>query len=678
MKIKKYMEAHIFMTDNNIEKRIIELREIINYHNYKYYVEDNPEISDYEYDKLYRELEELESQRPDLVTPDSPTQRVGGKPLDTFEKVVHAVQMQSLSDVFSIDELLEFDKRVRSALNEDYEYVVERKIDGLSVSLEYENGVFVRGSTRGDGIVGEDVTQNLRTIKSIPLKLKEAIPYLEVRGEVFISKKDFQKINEQQEIQGQPLFANPRNAAAGSLRQLDPKITAGRKLDIFVFNIQRAEGRDFETHAESLNFLREMGFKVSPDFMVCKDINEVIARINGIGEERGELAFEIDGAVVKVNSLRQREILGSTTKVPRWAVAYKYPPERKQSVIKEIKVNVGRTGVLTPNAILEPVRLAGTTVSRATLHNMDYINEKDIRIGDTVIVQKAGDIIPEVVEVVKDKRTGNEKKFEMPELCPECGSKVVREEGEAAYRCTGIECPAQLFRSIVHFASRDAMNIDGLGPAIVDTLLEKGFIKGIADLYYLHLHKDELVKIERMGKKSVENLLNSIEKSKSNDIDRLIFGFGIRHIGLRSAQLLAETFESIEGIMNAQVSDIAEIPEFGLKMAESVAEFFKNEQTIDTINKLAQAGVNMKKLAASTIKDNRFSGLTFVLTGTLPTYKRSEAEEIIKQYGGKVSGSVSKKTDFVLAGEEAGSKLEKALSLGVKIIDEEEFKKMIS
>jgi DNA ligase (NAD+) len=652
------------------EKRINELREILNYHSHKYYVEDSPEISDFEYDALYRELENLENERPDLVTPDSPTQRVGGKPLEGFDKVVHAVQMQSLADVFNKEELYAFDQRVGEALGMSYEYVVEKKIDGLSVSLEYENGKFVRGSTRGDGLVGEDVTNNLKTIKSIPLSLRENVT-IEVRGEVYISKKDFLEINEEQE------FANPRNAAAGSLRQLDPKITAARKLNIYVFNIQKIEGKEFGTHSETLEYMKKLGFKVSPGYKICKNITQAYEEIIRIGEERGDIPFEIDGAVVKVNSLKQREILGSTTKTPRWAVAYKYPAEKKETVIKDIWVNVGRTGVLTPNAVLNPVRLAGTTVSRATLHNMDYIKLKDIRIGDTVVVQKAGDIIPEVLEVVFEKRNGKEEEFVMPETCPVCGSQVVREEGEAAFRCTGIECPAQLFRSIVHFASRDAMNIDGLGPAIIETLLNKGFIKGIADLYYLHNRKEELISLERMGKKSIENLLNSIEKSKSNNIDRLIFGFGIRHIGLRAAQLLSENFESMEALSSARVDDIVSIPEFGQRMAESIVIFFKQDQTKDTIDKLQKAGVNLKSSGKKKIKDNRFEGLTFVLTGTLPTYGRKEAGEIIESFGGKTSGSVSKKTSFVLAGEEAGSKLDKARELGIKIIDEDEFKKMI-
>jgi DNA ligase (NAD+) len=660
-----------------IEKRIFELREILNYHSHKYYVEDAPEISDYEYDALYRELEKLEEMRPDLITPDSPTQRVGDKPLEGFEKVIHAVQMQSLADVFSDGELYSFDKRVREAIGSDIEYVVEKKIDGLSVSLLYENGIFVRGATRGDGLVGEDVTQNLRTVKSIPLKLKKSVPLLEVRGEVFISKKDFMSINEEQEEAGQQLFANPRNAAAGSLRQLDPKIANLRKLDIFIFNIQRIEGESFDKHSQTLEYLRELGFKVSPGFKVCRDINEVWDEIRQIGEERGDISFEIDGAVVKVNSLRQREILGSTTKTPRWAVAYKYPAEIKQTVLKNIEVNVGRTGVLTPIAVLDPVRLAGSTVGRATLHNVDYIKEKDIRIGDTVLIRKAGDIIPEVVEVVFEKRCGNETEFRIPEKCPVCNADVVRETGEAAYRCTGIECSAKLYRSIVHFASRDAMNIEGLGPAVIDMLLSTGIIKGIADLYYLHKEKDRLIGMERMGKKSVENLLTSIEKSKSNNIDRLLFGFGIRHIGIRAAQLLSENFESLDALMEASLEDIKSIPEFGDKMAQSVVLFFDQQQTKDIILKLKAVGVNTVSNGKRKINDNRFDGKTFVLTGTLKGFTRKDAEEIIMSYGGKTSSSVSKKTDFVLAGDEAGSKLDKAKGLGVQVIDEDIFLEMI-
>jgi DNA ligase (NAD+) len=661
----------------DIENRIKELREIISYHDYKYYVEDNPEISDSEYDTLYRELESLEKERPDLITPDSPTQRVGGKILEGFEKVVHTVQMQSLADAFSEEELYSFDNRVRETVGNNVEYVVEKKIDGLSVSLEYENGRFIRGSTRGDGMVGEDVTQNLKTIKTIPIILKQSLPFIEVRGEVFMSKQDFARLNEEQEELGLAPFANPRNAAAGSLRQLDPSITARRKLNIFVFNIQKIEGKNLYTHSESLEYMKKLGFKIEQGYKICKNMDEVIKEINQLGERRGELPFEIDGAVIKVNSLSQREILGSTSKTPRWAIAYKYPAEKKQTRIRDIIINVGRTGVLTPNAVLEPVRLAGSTVSRATLHNMDYISEKDIRVGDMVLVQKAGDIIPEVLEVIFEKRTGEEKKFIIPEKCPACGSEVIREAGEVAYRCVGIECPAKLFRSIVHFASRDAMNIDGLGPAIIEELLNKKFIEGVADLYYLYQKKDELVKMERMGKKSIENLLNSIEKSKKNNIDRLIFGFGIRHIGLRAAQLLSENFGSIDELKNANVEDIIRINEFGEIMAQSIVRFFRQEQTLDTLEKLRAAGVNFTSLGREEFKDNRFQGLTFVLTGALAAYTRSEASRLIESYGGKVSGSVSRKTDYVLAGEDAGSKLEKARQLGIKVIDEEEFKKMI-
>lgn len=661
----------------DIENRIRELREIINYHGQKYYVEDNPQISDFEYDALYRELEDLEKLRPDLITFDSPTQRVGGRILEGFNKVSHAVQMQSLQDVFNKEELLAFETRVKEAVGSDVEYVVEKKIDGLSVSLIYENGRFVRGATRGDGIVGEDVTHNLKTIKSIPMKLKHEIPLIEVRGEVFMPRKEFLRLNAEQETLGVQKFANPRNAAAGTLRQLDPGITAERKLDIFIFNIQRIEGKTFSKHSESLDYLKELGFKVSPGFIIVSDIESAYEGIEKIGSERVNLPFEIDGAVVKVNSLRLRDALGSTTKTPRWAIAYKYPAEKKQTIIKDIWVNVGRTGVLTPNAVLEPVSLAGTTVGRATLHNSDYIRDKDIRIGDTVIVQKAGDIIPEVLEVVKDKRTGLETEFVMPETCPECGANVVREEGLAAYRCTGLECPAKVFRKIVHFVSRDAMNIDGLGSANIELLLDKGFIKGVEDLYYLHEKKDELIKLERMGKKSIDNLIASVEKSKSNNIDRLIFGFGIRHIGLRAAQILSENFESIEDLTNASMEDLLKLNEFGEKMAESVAMFFRNEQTSYMLERLQEAGVNFKSSGKKVLKDTRFINLTFVLTGTLPTYSRTDAGAVIESFGGKVSGSVSKKTDYVLAGEDAGSKLEKARGLGVKVIDEEEFKKMI-
>lgn len=665
---------------DKVEKRIEELRKILNYHSRKYYIEDSPEISDYEYDQLYHELLDLEEQNPHLITPDSPTQRVGGQADDAFTKVLHEVKMESLNDVFSIQELYEFDQRVLQSLtDEKVEYVVEKKIDGLSVSLEYRNGIFVRGSTRGDGVIGEDVTQNLKTIRSIPLRLDIPedmnLPYLEVRGEVFMSREEFTKLNERQEALGQKMFANPRNAAAGSLRQLDPSVTASRKLDIFVFNIQRIEGHTVQTHSEGLELLKVLGFKVSPDYKVCSTIYQVVEEINALGEYRGSLPYETDGAVVKINSLAQRELLGSTSKAPRWAVAYKYPPETKKTRLKDIVIQVGRTGALTPNAVLEPVRLAGTTVSRATLHNEDFIKERDIRIGDMVWVRKAGEIIPEVIGVEFSQRPENSEPFKMPEYCPVCGAPAVREEQEAVIRCTGIECPARLFRSLIHFASRDAMNIEGLGPALIEMLLEKGFIQGIPDIYRLHERRDELVALERMGSKSVDNLLSSIERSKNNDLSRLIFGLGIRHIGLRAAQLLAENFKSMDNLLGASEEEIRKVQDFGEKMAESLVGFLRQEQTLHTLSQLRELGVNMLSLTQRA-EDGPFKGLTFVLTGTLPTYSRKEASEMIEQRGGKVSGSVSKKTDYVLAGSDPGSKLDKALQLGVKIIDEETFIKM--
>ena len=659
-----------------IKNKIDKLKDTIAYHNHLYYVEDNPKISDFEYDKLMKALEGLEKEYPALITPDSPTQRIGGKALEGFETVVHTVPMQSLNDVFNIQQLKEFDQRVRSSLGvSEVEYIVELKIDGLSVSLEYQEGVFMRGSTRGDGVVGEDVTHNLRTIKSIPLKLRENIAYLEVRGEVFISRSDFMALNAQREAEDQPLFANPRNAAAGSLRQLDAKMTAKRKLDIYLFNIQQIQGKAFDTHLESLAYLKDQGLKVIPVEQTFTDIEKVHEEIMRIGSERNKLPFEIDGAVVKVNYLKYREGLGTTSKSPRWAVAYKFPAARKPTQIKDIYVQVGRTGALTPNAILEPVKLAGTTVGRATLHNIDYIREKDIRIGDIVIVQKAGDIIPEVVEVIKDKRTGSEKEFDMPKKCPTCGADVVREEGEAVTRCTGISCPAQFLRNIIHFASRDAMDIDGLGPAIIEQLLEKKRIASAADLYYLNA--ETLTGLERMGEKSANNLLNAIEKSKQNDLSRLLFGFGIRLIGQRAAQIIAQAFGSIDALMQVSVEQLTAIHEIGEKMAESFVQFMQQEQTHDTIEKLRKAGVNLENKQEEKKEDNRFEGMTFVLTGTLNEYTRSEAKALIEKYGGSVSVSVSKNTAYVLAGEKAGSKLEKAQALGVEIIDEQAFKQLI-
>jgi len=656
-----------------VKEYIQELREKIRYHADKYYNQDEPEISDYEYDMMLQELKNLELMNPDLATDDSPTKKVIGEVKEGFSEVRHDIPMLSLQDVFDKESLYDFDKKIKETLGNDVEYTVETKIDGLSVSLEYIDGELIRGSTRGNGVIGEDVTENLKTIKTIPQKLKDKID-IEVRGEVFIPRETFVKLNEARELSGQPLFANPRNAAAGSLRQLDASIVAERQLDIYIFNVQKSSV-NFNSHKESIEFLKEQGFNVIPICNIAKNGLEIEQEIDRIGENRGEFSFDIDGAVVKVNSLEKREMLGATSKTPRWAIAYKYPPEKKPTKIKEIVIQVGRTGVLTPTAELETVRLAGTNVSRATLHNEDYIKDKDIRIGDTVLVQKAGDIIPEVVEVVLDRRSGDEIVFEMPKKCPVCGSDVERLENEAAVRCTGIECPARLFRSIVHFASRDAMDIEGLGPANVELLLNEGLIKNIADIYYLR--SENIEKLDRMGKKSAENLIKAIEKSKQNSLDKLIFGLGIRHIGKKAGKLIAEKFNDIDEIANSDAEEFAGIDEIGLKMGESIVKYFKNEQVKDTIDKLKLAGVNVKG-SKREILDNRFLGMIFVLTGTLPTYTRQEAQEIIENFGGKTSSSVSKKTTYVLAGEEAGSKLDKAITLGVKVIDEEEFRNMIS
>ncbi len=664
-----------------VEKRINELRGLLNYHSHKYYVEDSPEISDFEYDRLYHELLELEEKYPQYLTPDSPTQRVGGQAEDAFTKVIHQIKMESLNDVFSVDELYDFDRRVRESLQgQTVEYIVEKKIDGLSVALEYEDGIFTRGSTRGDGITGEDVTQNLKTVRSIPLKLNLpkdlALPYLEVRGEVFMPKKDFLELNDRQEAMEQKTFANPRNAAAGSLRQMEPSVTASRKLDIFVFNVQQIEGTSFETHSEALLFLKALGFKISPEFKICPAMDEAVEEIKALGELRGNLPYETDGAVVKVNHLGQRDFLGSTSKAPRWAVAYKYPPEEKKTKLKQIIIQVGRTGALTPNAVLEPVRLAGTVVSRATLHNEDFIKERDIRVGDSVWVRKAGEIIPEVIKVDLSVRPEGTEPFIMPVCCPVCGAPAVREENEAVTRCTGIECPARLFRSLVHFTSRDAMNIEGLGPSLIEMLLDKEFIKGIPDLYKLYERREELVSLERMGEKSVNNLLASIERSKDNDLSKLIYGLGVRHIGLRASQLAAEYFGTMDNLFKTSREEIRLVEEFGEKMAESLESFLKQEQTRHTISLLKEMGVNMVSKSRRN-KEGKFSGLTFVLTGTLPTYTRNEAASLIEERGGKVSGSVSKKTSYVLAGSDAGSKLDKAVQLGIKIIDEEQFNAML-
>lgn len=655
------------------QERIQELTEQLNYHNYKYYVEDSPEISDFEFDAMLSELEKLEEQYPQFKKANSPTMRVGGEAVSSFVKVHHDVEMQSLQKAFSKEELLDFDKRVREQFP-NVEYVVEHKIDGLSVSLEYENGEFVRGSTRGDGITGEDVSENLKTIRSIPLSLKDKIPYLEVRGEVFLSRENFQKINALLEASDQPLFANPRNAAAGSLRQLDPKIAAKRQLDIFVFNIQQVRGVELKNHIEGLHFLKEQGFKTILNDSVFPTMDAAFEQIQRIGEERGQLYFDIDGAVVKVNDFEIRRQLGVTAKFPRWAIAYKYPAEKQTTVIRDIKVQVGRTGVLTPLAILDTVHIAGSNVSRATLHNMDYIREKDIRIGDTVVIQKAGDIIPAVVEVLKEDRSGDEKEFHMPEHCLECGAAVVREEGEAAYRCTGVNCPAQRFRNIVHFVSRDAMNIDGLGPSIIEQLLDRNLIETAADLYYLKA--EDIADMEKMGEKSAQNLMTSLERSKSNPLYRLIFGLGIRHIGEKAAKLIAKRYKTIENLQTATVEELTEIDDIGEIMAVSVVEFFEEPQNRMFLQRLAEAGVHCKDNSEEELIDKRFDGKVFVLTGTLEKYKRSEASAIIERYGGKTSSSVSKKTDYVLAGADAGSKLEKAQALGIAVISEDEFEEM--
>lgn len=654
----------------NSLKRAQELRDILNYHSHKYYVEDSPEIEDFEYDRLMRELSDIEDKYPDLVTPDSPTRRVGGNADGQFEPVEHTVQMASLQDAFSIDELRAFDKRVREVVS-DAVYVVEPKIDGLSVSVEYENGVFFRGSTRGDGVIGENVSANLCTVGSIPLKIKENLPAIEVRGEVYMPRDVFVKLVEQQENNDEKPFKNPRNAAAGSLRQKNPKITATRKLDIFVFNIQRIEGKELTSHKQSLDYLKELGFKTVPFYTLCKNIDEAIAEINRIGEIRGTLPFDIDGAVIKVDDFAQREALGSTSKFPKWAVAFKYPPEEKQTKVVDIEIAVGRTGVLTPTAVFEPVLVAGSTVSRATLHNQDFIAEKDIRIGDTVIIRKAGDIIPEVLNVVEHGE--NSVPYTMPTVCPSCGATVIREEGEAAVRCLNTDCPAQLLRNLIHFCSRDAMDIEGLGESNLELFVNEGLIRTPADIYTVT--EEQIIPLERMAEQSAKNIVEAINKSKENDLAKLLFALGIRHIGQKAAKLLSERFGTMSEVMNASFDEIMTIDGFGKIMAESVVGYFAMPQTRELIDRLMAAGLNMKSLKE--VKDLRFAGKTFVLTGTLPTYSRKEAAEIIESFGGKTASSVSKKTDYVLAGEEAGSKLTKAQSLGITILSEDDLNDMI-
>ncbi len=652
-----------------IEKKIEELRKTLRYHSDRYYNDDAPEIEDYEYDMMMRELKELEEKYPEYDAPDSPTKKVGGVADNSFESVAHSVRMESLQDAFSKDELREFSNRVEDTVS-DVNYVVEPKIDGLSVSLEYRDGVFLRGSTRGNGDVGEDVSGNLRVIHNIPLKLNKSIPYIEVRGEVYMPKKSFERVVDRQIINGEKPFKNPRNAAAGSLRQKDSSVTASRGLDIFVFNIQQIEGVELSSHKESLDFIKELGFNTIPTYKKVDNIEDAIAEIDRIGEARGSLEYDIDGAVIKVDDFSQRDILGSTAKYPKWAIAFKYPPEEKQTKLLDIEIAVGRTGVLTPTAILESVHLAGTTVSRATLHNQDFINEKGIAIGDVVTVRKAGDIIPEVLCV---NEHNSNSVFKFPDVCPSCGEKVYRDEDEAAIRCINPECPAQLLRNLIHFCSRDAMDIEGLGPAIIETFVNEGMIAKTYDIYNLDFNK--ILSLEGFKETSANNIINSVNNSKNNDLSKLIFALGIRHIGAKAGKLLADYFKDIDLVMNASVDDILQIDGFGKIMAESVVEFFSSDSTKELIEKLKEAGVNMK--STNVVEDTRFSGMTFVLTGTLPTLKRAEASKIIESFGGKTSSSVSKKTTYVLAGEEAGSKLDKANKLGVQVISEEEFKEMI-
>lgn len=651
-------------------KRAEKLRKDLNYYSYRYYVDNENDIDDYEYDMMMRELKAIEEEYPELITPDSPTRRVGGEATNMFESVAHTVKMESLQDAFSFDEIRDFDRRVKDAVT-NATYVVEPKIDGLSVSLEYRDGVFVRGSTRGDGSVGEDITANLRTVRAIPLRLKTDLPFIEVRGEVYMPHSIFHKLVEEQELNEEKPFKNPRNAAAGSLRQKNPKITAKRKLDIFVFNVQQIDGHSLSNHKQSLDYLKELGFKTIPFYTEFKNIDGAIDELKRIADIRYTLPFDIDGAVIKVNDFEKRRILGSTAKFPKWAIAFKYPPEEKETKLLSIEVNVGRTGVLTPTAVFSPVLIAGSTVSRATLHNEDFIKEKGICIGDTIIIRKAGDVIPEVVSV--KEHIPDAVPYRMPEICPSCGAKAVREDGEAAIRCNNPDCPAQLLRMLIHFCSRDAMDIEGLGDALLNKLVEQNMIKTAADIYSLDFGK--IAEMDKMGKKSAENLKKAIEKSKENDLSKLVFALGIRHVGAKAAKLLSDNFRDIDSIMNSSAEDISKIDGFGLVMAQSVVDFMSMPQSQKLIADLKAADVNMK--AEDTHIDNRFSGKTFVLTGTLTKYTRSEASRIIENYGGKASSSVSKKTDYVLAGEAAGSKLAKATELGIKIINEDEFAEMI-
>ncbi|MBD8929365.1 MAG: NAD-dependent DNA ligase LigA [Clostridiales bacterium] len=653
----------------NIKEKIENLRATLRYHSDRYYNDDAPEIEDYEYDMMMRELKGLEEKYPEFDSADSPTKRVGGKADNSFASVEHTVRMESLQDAFSKEEIFDFDRRVKENVS-DVHYVVEPKIDGLSVSLEYVNGEFFRGSTRGDGNVGEDVSGNLRVIHNIPLKLNHALPYIEVRGEVYMPKKSFDRLVDRQLINDEKPFKNPRNAAAGSLRQKDSKVAATRGLDIFVFNIQQIEGKELTSHKESLDYLKELGFNTIPYYERVDNIETAFEKVLQIGEKRGELEFDIDGAVIKVDDFSEREQLGSTAKFPKWAVAFKYPPEEKQTEILDIEITVGRTGKLTPTAVLSPVHLAGTTVSRATLHNQDFINEKGVNIGDIVTVRKAGDIIPEVLCVNEKRSNGS---FVYPERCPSCNEKVVREEGESDIRCINPECPAQLLRNLIHYCSRDAMDIEGLGPSIIETFVNEGMIKTVTDIY--RLDKEKIASLDGFQQTSANNIIESVENSKNNDLSKLIFALGIRHIGAKAAKLLSDEFKNIDNLMNASLEAISDIDGFGNIMAKSAFDFFQSESARELIADLKSFGVNTE--SKTVINDNRFEGMTFVLTGTLPTYKRSEASKIIESFGGKTSSSVSKKTSYVLSGESSGSKLDKANQLGIPVIDENEFNEMI-
>ena len=656
----------------DVQKEINELRRKLNYYGKLYYVDDAPAISDYEYDMLMQQLKALEKEHPELITPDSPTQRIGGPALSKFEPVHHQVPLESLTDVFSVDELFAFGERMDSMLPGHHSYTVEPKIDGLSMSLEYENGVFVRGATRGDGVTGEDVTENLRTVRSLPLRIENAPERLIVRGEVYMSRAVFNELNAQREINGEKLLANPRNAAAGSIRQLDPKIAASRKLDIICFNMQYSSDDIYTSHAQTLDAMKAMGFPVVP-YMKYDSISDCVERIEWLGEHRDELPYDMDGAVIKIDSLEQRTALGSTAKAPRWAVAFKYPPEKKESKVLDVIVQVGRTGVLTPKVIVEPVRLAGTTVSAATLHNQDNIDRLDLRIGDTVVLQKAGEIIPEVLSVNKDKRPEGTVPFVMPSVCPECGSPVVRDEDGAALRCTSPECPAQRLRNIAHFASREAMDIEGLGISVCESLINNGLVSSAADLYYLE--QDKIAELERMGDKSAANLIAAIERSKSAGLARLLCAFGIRQVGQKAAKVLAGSFEDLDALIKADAEQLTAIPDIGGITAGFITEWFSLPQSQHLIGRLRAAGVDFTSHEEK--RDDRFAGLTFVLTGTLSDFTRDEASAIIESFGGKASSSVSKKTSYVLAGENAGSKLTKAEGLGIKIISEADFAEMI-